>query len=229
MIPYSLVFHFLIFLIAKGHLSNQLKITLNRNHSELENEKLRTEMELLKYQINPHFLFNTLNNIYSLALTSSDKTVPESISRLAKLMRVMTYEVNEDLIPLSQEIDYVHNYLELQKLRLTDSDKLTVTLPDFDVSEYQIAPIILLPFIENAFKHGATSDKISISLRMERNNLIMNVRNAINSNGYESSGGIGLKNALKRLDLLYPGSHELMIESNCGQFAVDLQLELPSK
>ena len=179
----------------------------------LESEKLTAELSFLKMQINPHFLFNTLNNIYSLSLKKSDNT-PDSILKLSDMMRYMLYE-KEDAeyhVPLNKEIKYLENFIALQKLRYSGEMHMSFEIKG-DTANQKICPLILVPFVENAFKHGVLNDAanpLSIQLTAAADNkLIFEIRNKINNNNKDLNGGIGLVNVKKRLELLYPGRHQL--------------------
>jgi two-component system, LytTR family, sensor kinase len=197
---------------------------------EAENNKLNSELEFLKFQINPHFLFNTLNNIYSLASDKSD-TTETAILKLSNLLRYAIYETNVDRISLQREIEQIENYLELQKLRLSAKKNIAI---DFQLSgkleNYQIAPMLLIPFVENAFKHGISylqDSKIVIRLSIVGNDLIFKVLNQKPiqvSPLKDEYSGIGLSNVKRRLDLIYPQQYELKVQETESSFAITLTL-----
>jgi hypothetical protein len=190
-------------------------------------EKLSSELSFLKSQVNPHFLFNTLNGIYSLANKKSDKT-PGAIVKLSELMRHMLYESEKEFISLEKEIEYLENYIELQKLRLTKEAKVEFELKG-ETSNKLIEPMLLIPFIENAFKHGvdAGGADIKIFLEVSDNQLYFVVENHISqSKEKDENSGIGLANIIKQLKYRYPGHHQLKIDESKGIFKIKLTLNL---
>lgn len=195
--------------------------------TNLENEKLISELAFLKSQINPHFLFNSLNNIYSLAYQKSEKT-PEAVMKLSEIMRYMLYESNEATVNLDDEIRYVKNYIELQKLRFKDNAYIKFEI-DGDTHDKKITPLVLISFVENAFKHGVASDKdnpITIVLNTTAKKLFFQVVNKKSNQNKDETGGIGLQNVKRRLDLLYKGNYRLHIEDNEVIYNCELYLDL---
>ena len=200
---------------------------------DIENERLNSELLFLKSQINPHFLFNTLNNIYSLAVDKSDHT-ETSILMLSQMMRYMLYDTNAKKVELTKEIEYIENYLELQKLRLSQSKNIKIESRVVgNIDQHSIAPLLLIPLVENAFKHGVSyqqSSKIAVSFECNNDQLYFKVQNTkpvdhLDKNLYHPSG-IGLKNIKRRLDLLYPGRYQFFIEDTANQYIVELSLIL---
>jgi two-component system LytT family sensor kinase len=198
----------------------------------METQKLSAELSLLKQQINPHFFFNTLNSIYSLASRKSEKT-PEAIIKLSELMRYIIYESDKEFVPLRKELDYINNYVQLQRLRIKDEVEV-IFITEGEFNEIMIEPMLLLPFIENAFKHGidySQSCEILISISVSVSKLKMIVENPLIKKqqiSVEESSGKGLVNSRKRLELLYPGAHELVISDGNDRFRVELTLNLQS-
>ncbi len=197
---------------------------------EKENENLKTELSLLRSQVSPHFMFNVLNNMVSLARKKSD-LLESSLIKLSSLMRYMLYETEEEKVSLEQEIDYLHSYIDLQKQRF--GKKLTVNVSlDVGDDQYQIEPMLLIPFVENAFKHGTgfiEAATIQIDLTAEKNILQFGVRNKydpLSTDTKDASSGIGLNNVRKRLNLLYNNDHTFMITKNGNWFTVSLQINL---
>ena len=196
----------------------------------LEKEKLDTEMKFLKSQINPHFLFNVLNNIYTLTVIKSDKA-PDNLMRLSEMLRYMLYDSNDGKVPLQKEIDYLENYISLASLK--DSRGLKIKV-DFDKShaDLKVAPLLLIPFVENAFKHSKIEDLkngfINISLKTSHEHLEFYIENSISNTVFKKDkvGGIGLPNTKKRLDLLYPNRHLLSISDSEKVYSVFLKLDL---
>jgi two-component system, LytTR family, sensor kinase len=202
----------------------------DKSRQEAENDKLHSELEFLKFQINPHFLFNTLNNIYSLASDKSD-TTETAILKLSNLLRYAIYETNVEKISLGREIEQIENYLELQKLRLSAKKNIVIDFQLGDnLTNYQIAPMLLLPFVENAFKHGISylqDSKIVISLAKVGNDLIFKVLNQKPvqvSPLKDEYSGIGLSNVKRRLDLIYPQKSQLKVQETDTSFAITLTL-----
>jgi sensor histidine kinase YesM len=203
---------------------------------ELMREKLQSELSFLRAQTNPHFLFNTLNNLYVLARKKSDKT-PDAIMMLSKIMRFVLYECRAPRISVTDEARIIQDYIELEKLRY--SKRLTVNYQEeIDNPHTSIAPLLLLPFVENSFKHGAggtTGDvQISIRISLHDQNLSFVVQNTLDpdadKNMVPSSdvGGIGLRNVERQLDLIYPDQHELRTSREHGFFTANLKINLQS-
>lgn len=199
----------------------------------LEKEKQKTEVELkaLKAQINPHFFFNTLNNIYSMALDKNEK-LPGTILQLSDLMRYFLYESRDNFIPLEKELAVVNNYIALQKIR---SDALLdlEMKSSGEINGQQIAPLLLITFLENAFKHGAKGNTerafIRIRTEIEKNRFNFSIENnkgVIDETKSADHGGLGLENVKRQLELLYPKKHLLTIKNRNDSFAVQLQLDL---
>ena len=201
---------------------------------DLEKVNTETELKYLKSQINPHFLFNSLNSIYSLSLKKSD-LAPELILKLSDILRYILYEGSEKKVSLLQEVKYLKSYLELEKVRHGDRMDLDIKLLG-NLDAYEIAPMLLIPFVENSFKHGLGKDRakgfVNVYLSVENNLLLFSIANSKPKNGHEISkekgytGGIGLKNVKKRLNLLYPNKHKLSVGEINNEFKVELKLEL---
>lgn len=200
-----------------------------RLKNQVEKEKMASELALLKSQINPHSLFNNLNSIYSLAVKKSEDA-PKAIVKLSEMMRYILYDSSAELISLEQEIDHLHNFLDLQKLRIhRDANVHFETAGNWQGQ--MIAPMLLEPFVENAFKHGnihQPGSEISLSLKVDRQQLSFKVKNSVDrqNNQKDAYSGIGLVNIQKRLDLLYPHRHSLRIEPHERMFTVDLTIQL---
>lgn len=193
-------------------------------------ENLKTELSFLRSQVNPHFMFNVLNNMVSLARKKSDQLEP-SLIQLSSLLRYMLYETDEEKVPLGKEVDYIRSYIDLQQQRF--GKKLVVKM-DMDVVEmpYEIEPMLLIAFVENAFKHGTgmiIDPQIDIALHTNGNQLLFVVRNKYNDSMVEvkdKTSGIGLANVKRRLKLLYDDQHTLLINKRDGWFITSLQLNL---
>lgn len=226
--------------VASTTLAMSIKLTKNWIHAKrreklLEKEKLETELKFLKSQFNPHFLFNTINSIFVL-IHKNPTLASEALAKFSDLLRYQLYECNEHEISLRQELLYLENFIELEKLR-QDTDTLTITveIQQPNHADLTIAPFVLIPFIENAFKHVSNRkdhpNQISIELQCNHHQLCFSVANSISRQEETSQDifpaqGIGLKNVQRRLDLIYPGEHELSIQQNDEQFRVALQLDL---
>lgn len=197
----------------------------------LEKEKSKAELKLLKAQLNPHFLFNTLNNIYSLSFTSSPAT-SESIARLADILDHILYRCEAQYVPLSAEVALIKNYIELEKLRY--DQRLTINFNTSISQEIIIAPLILLSLVENAFKHGASDDAgapvIAIDLRVNEHSFNFNISNSVtetkNDREYSQGTGIGLNNLRKQLYLVYGKAYTLDVRRQSGFFEVSLAIDL---
>jgi sensor histidine kinase YesM len=200
----------------------------NQHILALEREKYQTELDLLKQQLNPHFFFNTLNNLYALSIQKSDLT-GESILRLSELMRYTIYKGKEETVTLAQEVKYLEDYIELQLLRLhhTLHYRFEKKMED---DKLQIPPLLLIVLVENAFKHGIEETEgkaiLNLSLHCTRKLISFTCENSFEQESKSAKPGIGLTNLRKRLALLYPENHELNISSDSGIFKVELQVKL---
>lgn len=198
----------------------------------VENERLTAELNFLKAQINPHFLFNTLNNLYYLAYSQSSKTT-EVIAKLSQMMRYMIYDSNYPLVPLSKEVEYMENYISLERLRLNDQIPIKLTIEGGNEQDFLIAPLIFITFLENAFKHGVSNNHpgawINISIVLNGNECIYRVENSkipFVKPEAEQKSGIGLQNVRRRLELSYPGKHSLTVEDLKDRYSVQLNIQL---
>lgn len=205
-------------------------------HQKLDNDRLKallklkeTELKLLKSQLHPHFLFNTLNNLYSLALEKSDKT-PDLIIRLGDMLSYIIYDCSSDKVPLTKEVDFIKSFIELQRVRYESCD--IILNIDGDISSQNIAPMLLHTFIDNSFKHGAAKipgkSWIKISIELNNGTLDFSVmNNKINKQEkVMESTGIGIDNTRKRLDHIYRERHELRIDDSENEYSVFLRLRL---
>lgn len=231
-----LTMNFLIFTIAivfSWFVYNQNKDQLLQLYSlKTELGKSSADLQFLRSQINPHFLFNVLNTLYGTAIQESADRTSEGIQKLGDMMRFMLYENNLDLIPVAREVDYLKDYIHLQNLRLAKSENIKV---EVNISEnacqYSIAPMLLIPFIENAYKHGISLQNrswINISLSCKDSKLELDVYNSIHpknqSDPENGHTGIGLENVRQRLELLYPAKYELQIRESQIEYFVHLTL-----
>jgi two-component system, LytTR family, sensor kinase len=197
---------------------------------EVNQERLRSELSFLRSQISPHFIFNVLNSIVYLIRTRSSEAENVTI-QLSELIRYMLYETDTKQVPVSREVEYLKNYIELQKVRYGEDVEINVSISGND-SSLTIEPMLLIPFVENAFKHGigmVTNPKIDIVLSYDTSVLNFQVTNPIGPETMEQkdgSSGIGLKNVSRRLELLYKGKHELYIDNNGKEFTARLKINL---
>lgn len=197
---------------------------------KLAAEKQATELAFLKAQVNPHFLFNTLNSLYALAVEKNQEELAQSIASLAGLMRYLTYESNAEKVPLRREIDQIGGFIEIQHLRLSEDDDVIISLnTQGELEGKMIAPAILIPFVENALKHGIDVTKqsmVKIDVIVEGRMLYFNTKNTKQMSTSLNQEGIGLENVRKRLALLYPDRHTLRIVDEADYFSVNLSLSL---
>ena len=205
--------------------------TLQRELLEKEKQRVQEELKALKAQVNPHFFFNTLNSIYSMSL-DKDERLPSTVLQLSELMRYFLYQSNDDQVPLTKEIAVLKDYISLQRIR-SDGNLDVKTEIDVDAGHQKIAPLLLITFLENAFKHGvkgevgATFIKLMISVKENRLNFLLeNNKGQVDSIEKGDNKGLGLGNVKRRLELLYPGRHDLVIQDRGKDFIVNLQLQL---
>ncbi len=219
----------LAFLVA----GTSVKVYLEWNENEIkkkeiENQKSKAELHFLRNQLSPHFLFNSLNSIYSLSTKKSDDA-PEAIITLSELMRYMLYQTDNDQVPLKDELDYIQNYLKLQKLRLANHENVTFNVKG-SVTNQKIRPLLLISLIENAFKYGTDfqgNTEVKIKIKVTDDELEFSCSNIIgNQSRNNENSGIGLQNTRSRLQLLYPGKHEFRMEERNNRFIVELRLDL---
>lgn len=199
---------------------------------EMEADKISSELSFLKAQINPHFFFNTLNNIYALTLINVE-TSRTALHQLSRMMRYVLYDTQNSTALLSQEVAFVKDYISLMQLRLTEKVTIDYAAPAA-LHEYPVAPMLFLPFVENAFKHGISDTQpstITIHIKQDENKMTLLVKNGIfkkQGADLEDNKGIGLNNTIRRLDLLYPGKHILDVTENKEEntYTVNLTLSL---
>ena len=200
----------------------------DRKKQLIESEKTSTELQFLKNQINPHFLFNSLNSIYSLTIQKSNDA-PEAVITLSELMRYMLYQTNDEYVLLKSEIDFIQNYMKLQRLRIVNNEHININVHGI-VSNQKIRPLLLISFIENAFKYGTDfkgNTEISIKIYVKEDEIQFTCVNLIGSRDKDSeNSGIGLRNTKERLLLLYPEKHWLTVKEEDNKFIIDLTLKL---
>ena len=232
---WEIALFFIVFLVITTllKLSKSWFVVNQLQRALLEKEKQRVQQELkaLKAQINPHFFFNTLNNIYSMSL-DRDERLPGTVLQLSELMRYFLYDSKEDFVLLAKEIQMLKDYLALQKIRSNDQLNLQMEI-DNQIGQQKIAPLLLITFLENAFKHGAKGETgntfINLNISITNNLLNFSLENnkgtvdIIEKTDHE---GLGLKNVKRRLELIYPGRHDLLIQDKEASFLITLQLQL---
>lgn len=194
---------------------------------QLKEQQLQLELNYLKAQLHPHFFFNTMNNIYSLALYGSEKTAP-IVEKLSHIMRYIIYEGQKDKVPLEKEIEFLTNFVALEKIRHEDNVSITFTIQG-NADKVLIPPLLFMPLLENGFKHGFNSNEdcwIEAAMLIENNEIFFEIVNSNYGNSTSNEPGIGLENLRKRLALLYPQKHKLLIQKSDRQFEVSLTLQL---
>jgi two-component system LytT family sensor kinase len=228
---YSFAFNALVFTVfAFGLKMIEHNSEIEKKQKELEKEKLNSELAFLKNQISPHFFFNTLNNIYSLIEINKEDS-QNAILKLSKMMRYLLYESEQGETRLSNEIEFMNNYIDLMRLRLSDKVKLNIEFPD-EYDNLAIPPLLFISVIENAFKHGISYREksfITIDMQIDGNNVNFLCENSVvTQNEKEKNGGsgIGMENLKKRLGLLFPDKHELKIIRSPDIFHVAIKIEL---
>jgi two-component system, LytTR family, sensor kinase len=203
-----------------------------RHQRELERQieqRLKAELEQLQSQINPHFLFNALNTIYGMARRTDEQTA-NAILNLSDILRHSLYEAGKEVISMTQEVTVLRQYIAFSRLRLHQKDKVQFSV-ELEDGQQNIAPFLLLPFIENAFKHGLNTDdeclsQIDIGLRLSGNELSFTCANGYSANMLQKSQGIGMTNVRRRLELFYPGRHYLQVDPDHEKYRVSLKIQL---
>ncbi|GAO43302.1 putative two-component histidine kinase [Flavihumibacter petaseus NBRC 106054] len=225
--------------VASTTLGMSLKLAGNwirsrKREQALEKEKLETELKFLKSQINPHFLFNTINSIFVL-IHKNPSMASDALAKFSDLLRHQLYECNDAQIPLQQELDFLANFISLEQLRHDTHVETTITIPTDPTGSLLIAPFILLPFVENAFKHVSQdkekSNHIRININLAEDTLYLSTSNStssrlLNRSSLPPSSGIGLKNVQRRLELIYPDIYKLDLQQEATDFKVSLSILL---
>lgn len=195
---------------------------------DMRHNMMQAELDYLKYQINPHFFMNTLNNIHALIDIDSE-AAKDTVIELSKMMRYVLYDSEQDSISLEKEIQFLQHYIQLMRLRYSDSVEIVVDVPESSPSQVKIPPLIFIVFVENAFKHGISYNSrsyihISIEVSAEGDRVHYTVSNSKNPSKWKTHGGIGLDNVRKRLDLLFPKRYQLEIEDTAHHYSVELNI-----
>jgi two-component system LytT family sensor kinase len=216
-----------MFLFSIGFLTQQY-FQIKKQQDAIRKQQVEAELNLLKSQINPHFLFNVLNSIYSLSLKKSDKA-PEIVLKLSDILRYMLYETKQERVALNKELNMIEHYIDIERIRIDSKQQITLKATG-DAQPYVIAPALLIPFVENAVKHGIDSMSehayVNISIEISNGTLHFNCINNFKEVKAKTVGGIGLENVQKRLQLIYPQKHNLSIKSENAVFMVSLNLKL---
>ena len=237
--PYNIFFHFFFIInCIVITVSSAVQIITDRfgieqQLHEVEGEKVNTELAFLRSQINPHFLFNVLNTIY-FQIRKENSEARNSVEKLSEMLRYQLYECTSDMIDISKELAYIENYVAVQQLRMEAGTDLQIRLP-VDIGSFKIAPLLLLPLVENAFKHisnfkDPSQNKLYISIYKEQDSLfVVKVVNTYNSSDQteqlQNSSGLGLKNLERRLTLLYPGKHSITRKRSENKYETTLKIQ----
>jgi LytS/YehU family sensor histidine kinase len=221
---FEYLFQFMMVLVLSA------MIRINNRLKQIEKEKVHAELSYLRAQINPHFLFNTLNSIYSSAIDENADNTASAVVMLSGMMRYVISESQHQYVPLENELSYISDYIELQKIRLGETVHLAYTVSG-DPAGKQVAPLILISFIENAFKHGVNPEedsRINIEIIISGHMLQLSVLNRkVNTvNGHAAENKVGLKNTSNRLNLLYPSKHQLLVKEDEKEYMVLLKINL---
>jgi hypothetical protein len=233
----------LLFWLPFALISILIGIVLKVIHSVTQNQlqeaqsmaaHSKSELHLLQSQLSPHFLFNTLNNMYGISITDHQK-IPDLLLKLSELLRYSVYDATEIYVPLKDELTYINNYIEFEKIRIGDRLVLDTDIEELTDNRIKIAPMLLIVFIENAFKHSKNTidEKIFIDIKLKTwgNSILFSIKNSYGKEEQEKTqfnknSGLGLANVNKRLKLLYPAAHMINIQSDALYYSVDLQLKI---
>jgi len=224
---FNIAIFLLVFTVGTCIAVIQRWLQIEENRKETESQKLQTELSFLKSQINPHFFFNTLNNIYSLAVVRSEKTAP-AVMKLSSIMRYILTETTQEHVALSNEVDFIKNYIELQQVRLTEKTTVSFSAEGL-IDEKIVAPLVFIPFVENAFKYGiSTKSNSHIDIKIEalENKIQFFSSNYIvpSENNRMENTGIGINNVKRRLELMYLGKYTLTNETKDNYYLVHLEI-----
>jgi sensor histidine kinase YesM len=228
-----------LFFIMSAAIGMLVKMVRARVHIQLQTANItatqsQTELHILQEQLSPHFLFNTLNNLYGISLSQHEK-IPALLLKLSELLRYSVYDAKESYVLLKDEIAYLHNYIEFEQIRIGEKLNLTVEIDDVGTSKVRIAPMLLIVFLENAFKHSKNTIEskiyIYIGLKVWGSSILFSVKNSYNTSArraesFQGSSGLGLVNVRKRLELLYPNGHDLKIEDEIDFYTVMLRVNV---
>ncbi|HLG40681.1 MAG TPA: histidine kinase [Chitinophagaceae bacterium] len=221
--------------LAMGSMIKLIRVTIKNQLTEAKAvaEQSQSELRFLQSQLSPHFLFNTLNNMYGLSLTQHEK-VPGLLLKLSDLLRYSVYDAKELYVPLKNEVAYIKDYIDFEKIRIGEKLELTTSVEEPIDPDVKIAPLLLIVFIENAFKHSKNTTEqkiyINITLKTWANSILFSIKNSNNENKgkndmLKENSGFGLENVMKRLELLYKDKYDLKIDNTEGYYHVMLQLK----
>ena len=227
---------FWVISVAMGALVKAIHLVSQNQLREAQSQAIhnKSELHLLQSQLSPHFLFNTLNNLYGLSITDHEK-IPALLLKLSELLRYSVYDASDVYVPLKDELAYIRNYIDFEKIRIGTRLKLTTDIEEITDARVRIAPMLLIVFIENAFKHSKNTASheifIDIQLKTWGNSILFSVKNTYgkeeqDQNIMNRSSGMGLPNVTKRLELLYPGKHDLSVGQDEMFYKVALQLKM---
>jgi LytS/YehU family sensor histidine kinase len=207
--------------------------TEGQRNLQLQKENIQSQLQVLKAQVHPHFLFNTLNNIYSYTQNTS-ATASKLVMGMSDIIRYMLYECNQPLVPLSKELTMISEYINLERIRYGNQLELHIELPNEDTCNTFISPLLIIPFVENCFKHGLSNmlehPWLSLTVLLDGNQMTMKLLNSKPATtNVLHAAGIGIDNVRRRLELLYPGKYELVINNEEEVFIVNLKLELEKR
>ncbi|MES2110196.1 MAG: histidine kinase [Bacteroidota bacterium] len=222
--------HFAFTMVAFTVMASLARLGIDR--LILDKQQKENELRHLKAQLNPHFLFNTLNNLYGLSVIESKK-LPDLMLKLSELLRYSLYDTNQNYVAVQKEVDYISSYVELERIRLSDKTDIRLDITG-DYTELYIAPLLLIIFVENSFKHFSAAKSspafVRITFKIEGNGLQLRVKNSIDPDyapvQNKSKGGLGLGNVKQRLDLIYPGQYNLTTNKENDYFEINLQIDL---
>ena len=223
-----IVFGFIFFVNYAVFLQEQTAI-LKLEQKQLHEEKLETELKLLKAQINPHFIFNALNNIYSLSYMQSEKA-PESVLKLSEMLRYVFYDCSKDLVAIGSEIKYIENFAAFQQMKSDFEQNININV-NLQNSLLEVAPMLLIPLIENAFKYSRIEEDenavVDININQEKSTLKVNIKNSVPEQNKPLKGsGLGINNVKHRLEIIYPKAHTIEVKDYGSVFNVILELSL---
>lgn len=233
----NLLLFWALFIVLSSALGALLQLLIKRFNARLDSAdalatQSKSELQLLQSQLSPHFLFNTLNNMYGLSISDHEK-IPGLLLKLSELLRYSVYEAKELLVPLKSELAYINNYIDFEKIRIGNRLSLTCNLEQIATDRIKIAPMLLIVFIENAFKHSKnTAQKsivIDITLKTWEDWILFSIRNSFDEHEEKTkdlSSGLGLSNTYQRLKVLYPNAYELKISKEEGMYNVSLQVKM---
>jgi two-component system LytT family sensor kinase len=228
MFPYMRIFSMLIFITFISLIFSLIRKVQVQDGKEkqLSKEKSDTEIQLLKAQINPHFIFNSMNNIYSLAYSKSDQA-PEAILKLSEMLRYVYYDCNRDEVTLGAELEYIRNYMAFQQMKSPHEQNIVLESEGIDES-FRIAPMLFIPFVENSFKYSKIEElqdaSVGIKLTTEDNKLCFRITNTHPENGKSPGSGMGIENVRNRLALTYPGTSSLEFKDENSSFEVVMKI-----